>query len=302
MTHLTRLALVVPFLVIAASPGCAAPASPEPSAPTAASATASALAPATATASAAVLPAAPAPPNAMATATATASALANAMPPAPAAEPVKPSARGRCPAGMTEFGGGKFKSTYYRVEQPVSPFCLDDNLTTAEQYTACVASGGCDKTAVHACDPSTFGVEGREKYPMTCVDFPQAERYCKAQGKRLVSDLEWEWAARGGDEGRAYPWGADAPGEQLCWSGKAQRKTPCPVGTYAQGDKGVFDLVGNVGQWTTTTNDSTSSFRGARGGSWKDGLPAQVAVKARGGFKATYRCGFVGIRCAAPLP
>jgi formylglycine-generating enzyme required for sulfatase activity len=203
---------------------------------------------------------------------------------------------------MTEYGAGKFKSTYYRADQDVVPFCLDDNLTTAEQYTACVASGGCDKAAVHACDPSTFGVEGRAKFPMTCVDFNQAERYCKAQGKRLPTDVEWEWAARGGDEGRAYPWGADAPGEQLCWSGKAQRKTPCPVGTYAQGDKGVFDLVGNVGQWTTTTNDSTSSFRGARGGSWKDGLPAQVAVKARGGFKATYRCGFVGIRCAAPLP
>jgi formylglycine-generating enzyme required for sulfatase activity len=258
-------------------------------------ATAIAEAPASATATAMAPATAPVAETATATATSTAAAMA-------APEQAKPSARGRCPAGMTEYGAGKFKSTYYRAEQEVSPYCLDDNLTTAEQYTACVASGGCDKTAVHACDPSTFGVEGREKFPMTCVDFNQAERYCKAQGKRLPTDVEWEWAARGGEEARAYPWGADAPGEQLCWSGKTPRKMPCPIGTYAQGDKGVFDLVGNVGQWTTTTNDPTSSFRGARGGSWKDGLPAQVAVKARGGFKATYRCGFVGIRCAAAVP
>jgi len=135
-----------------------------------------------------------------------------------------------------------------------------------------------------------------------CVDFGQAERYCKAQGKRIVSDLEWEWAARGGNDAQAYPWGADAPAEQLCWSGKEKRTTPCPVGKYAQGKAGVFDLAGNIYQWTTTTNDSTGSYRVGRGGSWKDTKPEQVAVTNRGGFKNTYRCGFLGIRCSAPVP
>lgn len=218
------------------------------------------------------------------------------------AESTTPPAASKCPTGMVEFGGGKFKSSYYRTELPVAPFCLDINLASTDEYTACIGTGKCDKGAVHACDPSTFAVEGRGNLPMICVDFGQAERYCKAQGKRVVSDLEWEWAARGGDEARPFPWGSEGPSDQLCWSGKDKRSTPCPIGSFAQGSAGVFDLVGNIYQWTTTTNDSTGSYRVGRGGSWKDTKSEQVAVTHRGGFKNTYRCGFLGIRCSAPVP
>ena len=228
---------------------------------------------------------------------------ASAQPSAqPAPPPAPPSHQGKCPAGMSEVGGGKFKSSYYRLDMTVAPFCIDANLVTTDEYTACIEAGKCDKSAVHACDPSTYGIEGRGKLPMICVDFMQAERYCKAQGKRLVSDLEWEWVARGGDEARTYPWGEDPPAEQLCWSGKEKRTTPCPVGSHAPGPHGVYDLTGNILQWTTTTNDSVSSFRGGRGGSWKDGVPEQVKITRRAGFKNTYRCGFLGIRCATEVP
>lgn len=237
--------------------------------------------------------------SAMATVAPTASASAG---PIATSAPAKPSAQGKCPAGMSEFGGGKFKSSYYRAEMNVEPFCIDNNLATTDEYTACIGSGKCDNGSVHACDPSTYKIEGRGNLPMVCVDFGQAERYCKAQGKRLVSDLEWEWAARGGEVASPYPWGSDGPADQLCWSGKEKRALPCPVGTYAQGSSGVFDLAGNVYQWTTTTNDSTGTYRVGRGGSWKDTKPEQVAITNRGGFKTTYRCGFLGIRCATTVP
>lgn len=222
--------------------------------------------------------------------------------PAPPVEPPKPAHQGRCPAGMSEVPGGKFKSSYYRQEMSVEPFCVDVNLATTDEYTACIESGQCDKTAVHACDPSTYAVEGRGSMPMVCIDFMQAERYCKAQGKRIVSDLEWEWAARGGDEARTYPWGDEPPSDQLCWSGNGKRSTPCPVASYPPGPHGLYDLSGNILQWTTTTNDSVSSFRGGRGGSWKDGVAEQVKNTRRGGFKNTYRCGFLGVRCSMPVP
>ncbi len=270
-----------------ASSACSAASEPvKPPEPTTAAATA--VAP-LATASASVTP--------------TASAVASAEP-VPTAPPLppKPTAQGKCQTGMSEFSGGKFKSTYYRQELSVEPFCLDNNLATTDEYTACIDSGKCDKSAVHACDPSTYKIEGRGNLPMICVDFDQAARYCKAQGKRVVSDLEWEWAARGGEEALSYPWGNEEPAEQLCWSGKEKRATPCPVGTFAQGKAGVFDLVGNIYQWTTTTNDSTGSFRIGRGGSWKDGAPKQVAIAHHGGFKKTYRCGFLGIRCSTAVP
>ena len=236
---------------------------------------------------------APAAPPASAAPSAGASALASATPAAP---------KSRCPAGMAEVGGGKFKSSYYRADMTVAPFCIDVNLTTTAAYAACVDSGKCDKTALGACDPSSYKVDGRDDWPMICVDFGQAEKFCTAQGKHIVSDVEWEWAARGGDEALTYPWGADPPGDQLCWSGTEKRTTPCPVGKYPPNKSGIFDLAGNINQWTTTTNDSIGSFRVGRGGSWKDGVPKQVAVTAHGGFKNTYRCGFLGIRCSQAVP
>ncbi len=227
------------------------------------------------------------------------SAVASAAPAAPAA----PSNQGKCGEGMAQIPGGTFKSSYYKKDTTVAPFCVDVNITSTEKYAACVASGKCDKNTVTVCDPSTLGVAGRENLPMVCVDFTQAEKYCAAQNKRLVSDAEWEWAARGGEENRAYPWGNDAPSDQLCWSGKDKLKTPCATGSFPQKNPwGIFDLAGNINQWTTTTNDASSTFRGGRGGSWKDGTAELVKVTHRGGFKTTYRCGFLGIRCATAVP
>jgi formylglycine-generating enzyme required for sulfatase activity len=203
---------------------------------------------------------------------------------------------------MAEVPGGKFKSSYYRAEMSVEPFCVDVNMATTDQYKACVETGKCDRGAVHACDPHTWDVEGRGNLPMICIDFGQAERYCKAQGKRIVSDLEWEWAARGGEEARTFPWGNDAPAEQLCWSGKEKRAMPCPIGAFPAGPYGIHDLAGNVLQWTTTTNDAVGTFRGGRGGSWKDVVAEAVKNTHRNGFKNTYRCGFLGVRCSTAVP
>ncbi len=279
------LVLAGPALVACGGAGDAPPSSPGGSSP------------AVAAAAPAATPSSDAPPPAAASAPPAASAPA---PVAASAPPPPPASK--CPPGMAEVGGGKFKSSYYRAEMSVEPFCIDKNITTATEYTACVDSGKCDKSAVHACDPSTFNVADRGNMPMICVDFGQAERYCKAQGKRLISDLEWEWAARNGEEARPFPWGTEAPAEQLCWSGKAKRNTPCPIGSYAPGPHGINDLVGNVYQWTTTTNDTTGTFRGGRGGSWKDASPELVKTTHRFGFKNTYRCGFLGIRCSTAVP
>jgi len=228
---------------------------------------------------------------------ATGNAVASAPPPAPA----KPASK--CPAGMAEVTGGKFKSSYYQKEMSVEPFCVDQNLATTDAYKTCVDGGQCDKSAVHACDPHTWDVADRGKLPMICIDFPQAEKYCKTQGKRLPSDLEWEWAARGGEEARVFPWGNDPPDASHCWSGNAKRATPCAVGSDPKpGPFGIQDLAGSVLQWTTTTNDASGSFRVGRGGSWKDLVPDQVKITHRNGFKNTYRCGFLGIRCAQAVP
>jgi sulfatase modifying factor 1 len=225
------------------------------------------------------------------------SAVASAAPTPP------PPPASKCPAGMAEVPGGKFKSSYYQKEMSLEPFCIDKVLATTDEYKTCVDGGKCDTTATQACDPHTWGTADRGKWPMICIDYPQAEKYCKSHGKRLPSDLEWEWAARGGEEARVFPWGSDPPDESHCSSIKTKRTGPCLVGTDPKpGPFGIQDLAGSVLQYTTTTNDTVGSFRVGRGGSWKDLVPEQVKVAHRNGFKASYRCGFLGIRCAQAIP
>jgi formylglycine-generating enzyme required for sulfatase activity len=204
---------------------------------------------------------------------------------------------------MAYIPGGEFVFGATKKEQAkvtVQPFCIDVSETTADAYDACVKAGKCDATRLGVCDPSTYGKEGRGKMPMVCVDFPQAEKYCAAQDKRLLTAEEWEWAARGASATSNHPWGEGEVDDQVCWSGKSARSVPCDVGSFPKGDspQGVHDLLGGVREWTTTKTDGVSSNRYARGGSWTDNNKALFDVSHHGIFKASYRCGFVGIRCA----
>ncbi|XYI03708.1 formylglycine-generating enzyme family protein [Sorangium sp. So ce1128] len=248
-------------------------------------------------------PTAAAPPQTAATATPAPAGAepAAAQPAAASATPAKPS--DGCPDGMARVPGGSFVMGPLKVKATVGDLCMDRTEVTAEAYAACVKAGKClDTLANCAKEASTYGVAGKEKQPMVCVDFAQAEAYCAAQGKRLPRDDEWEWAARGGEEARPYPWGGEAPKDQLCWSGGgAVRKTACDVGSFPAGanPQGIQDLAGNVFEWTTSANDGSGKMRVARGGSWRDGIPPLVRTARPGGFEVTYRCGFLGIRCVA---
>jgi formylglycine-generating enzyme required for sulfatase activity len=270
-------------LALLAVAACAAPPAPVP-APVVPTGAAPAV-------TAAVTAAPPAP-----TAIASAAPVASATPAAPASP---------CPEGMAYLPAGEyvFGQTAKQTVK-VAAFCLDLNEVSTDAYTACVKGGKCDGGYTTVCDPSTAGKDGRGKMPMVCVDFPQADRYCAAQGKRLPSTEEWEWAARGASASAPHPWGDADLGDQICWSGKAKRELPCEIGSFPGGDspQGVHDLLGGVFEWTTSSADATSVNRIVRGGSWKDGDKPLFAVARQGVFKTTYRCGFVGIRCAQAAP
>lgn len=205
---------------------------------------------------------------------------------------------------MVLVPGGAFKMDLRKEPVTVAPLCMDATEVTADAYAACVKAGQCSADNLKCAAQATYGAEGKGNHPMVCVDFTQATAYCKAQNKRLPSDEEWEWAARGGDEGRMYPWGNNAPKDQLCWSGVRTRNETCAVGSVPAGDTplGIHDMAGNVFEWTTSRNDAKSKVRVGRGGSWKDGVPELVRASRPGGFEVTYRCGFLGIRCVQEAP
>ncbi|UQA54559.1 formylglycine-generating enzyme family protein [Polyangium aurulentum] len=227
------------------------------------------------------------------TAAPTPSAEAKAEPP--------PAPKSPCPANMAFIKGGAYKMGFLKNEATVGDFCLDTTEVTAKDYAACVDAKKCNENFVNCAPESTYKKEGKEDHPMVCVDFQQAIDYCAAQGKRLPTDEEWEWAARGGPEGRLFPWGNDEPKDQLCWSGKGARKGTCSVKEHPGGAsaQGLLGLAGNVFEWTTNRLDSRGKDRVGRGGSWRDGLPNMMRNDRPGKFEVTYRCGFLGIRCAA---
>ena len=209
----------------------------------------------------------------------------------------------QCPEGMTALPGGALQ-----LDDAIGgtvrfrPYCLDTTLVTVAAYTTCVNAGKCsaeDLTSEHS--SCNYGQPEKGQHPINCVDWTQANAYCRAQGKRLPSAAEWIWASSGGEAMRPYPWGDREPDDTLlCWSGTTEREGTCPVGSFPAGDGrwGTKDLVGDVGEWTDTAwaskapdNEATHRFCAAM--SWKSTryfLPLMGSGIGNHGDTTGFRC------------
>jgi sulfatase modifying factor 1 len=220
---------------------------------------------------------------------------ASTMPGSPSAGPPVGVAEG----GMVALPGGSFTMRDRGETVSVRPFSLDVTEVTADAYASCVRSGACSADQVGPGDSAcNYGVPGRGNHPINCVDWDQASAYCRSQGKRLPTEEEWEWAARGASERRSYPWGNAAPGTQACWSGITRRSGTCLVGSIPAGDApgGIHDLAGNVWEWTSSNFDAASHV--IRGGSWGDDVPSRLRSSSNSGRGPSYRDIILGFRCA----
>ncbi len=243
------------------------------------------------------------------------------LPAIPRPAPPPPPPRTTCPTDMTSIPAGTFTMgsiTGPADERParsvdVSAFCLDTTEVTVAAYRACVATGRCASPAMErwigpgswegAASPTcTWGAAGRDDHPLNCLSYTFAETYCAAMGRRLPTEAEWEYAARGAD-GRTFPWGEGDRDASVCVGGP--RGATCPAGASAADRTpiGVRDLGANLREWTASpflSYDGCDSSPGVaiRGGSWASRDSAELRGARRGAMRTSARESDLGFRCA----
>ena len=223
--------------------------------------------------------------------------------------PAAPVALPEPPGGMVYVTGGEFimgRDNGAQLEMPqqratVEPFFIDIFEVSCEEYKRFIDETG------HRPPPrwsNTNYPAGWARRAVTGIDWDDANAYAQWAGKRLPTEQEWEFAARGTD-GRLYPWGNE-------WKAKAANADSSShghadaVGEHPAGPSpfGAFDMAGNVWEWTssdlTVYTDRSLQDRETkvvRGGSWAESRSGATATSRkglppRGGDYST-----VGFRC-----
>jgi len=211
------------------------------------------------------------------------------------------------------------------------PFLIDRTEVTVAEYLRCVQAGMCSSPGLHGpgTTPQSLSTLGplcnafdpaRGGHPANCVDRTQAESYCRFVSKRLPTEAEWEYAARGTSKAN-YPWGNAQPDcgrlaiertdSGLCRGSKGRTE---PVGSYPSNASkfGVLDMAGNVREWVADGFDERAYGRRdatdpevrltltrkavTRGGAWSSPLGEALAWKrvpldrAVGDLSTGFRC------------
>ncbi len=156
------------------------------------------------------------------------------------------------PAGKFRMGdGARDASPVHEVE--LSAFYIDKLELTWGQWK---------RSGLAMPSAPDWGIQ--DDHPVANVSWEDARKFCDWAGRRLPTEAEWEYAARG-PEGRIYPWGSEEPTDSHANFWNHLRRT-APVGSYPCGASwcGAMDLAGNVSEWCADWYDTTLYARSRR--------------------------------------
>jgi formylglycine-generating enzyme required for sulfatase activity len=186
--------------------------------------------------------------------------------------------------GSFTMGGGERREENPAHRVTLSPFRIDPYEVTVARFASFV------KRTNHVTDAETYGWSGvfdvragewtkrdgatwrrpagprsptaEENTPVVHVSHRDAMAFCRAEAGRLPTEAEWEYAARGGYEGRVFPWGNEPSvggRHQANWWQGVFPGAPkvedgfagvAPVGRFRPNGYGLYDMVGNVWEWS----------------------------------------------------
>jgi formylglycine-generating enzyme required for sulfatase activity len=236
------------------------------------------------------------------------------------------------PAGKFIMGSPESEKERKENEGPqhevtiAKPFAVGRTEVTFAEWDACVTAGYC---ATNVSDNNW----GRGNQPVINISWDDAKKYIawlsRMTGKeyRLLTEAEWEYAARAGTT-TAYSWGDDiGKGNANCddCGSEWDRKQPAPVGSFKPNAFGLYDMHGNVSEWVEDTSHesyegvpvdgtawvlqrppwlmeprSSVSVRVLRGGSWSSN-PQYLRAAFRDWDSTIDRISFLGFRLARTL-
>ena len=239
------------------------------------------------------------------------------------------------PAGRFQMGAegwGEFERPVHTVE--LASFWLDITPVTNRDFIQFAQETGYITSAEHAGKAwgykhgqiaeidhlcwRSYAKEDRLDHPVILVSWHDAQAFAQWAGKRLPTEAEWEYAARGGHPNALYPWGNTAPEHSQCQFGQTTIDAPptAPARHFSPNAYGLYHMAGNVWNWcldwfgetyysesplTNPPGPARGVTKVRRGGSFNIIQPFRLRCANRGAYLPHQHAINIGFRCAKSL-